>query len=345
MYPAPLNWFQLESLIVREISEIADNFKREISENASDAVRGSDSKPLELSTSFRLTQREDAEKWLSPMRNACFQLLVEHNRLGSPDLWQFLLPISKEKVEPRIRELLNDSFRITPKEIELIERWKDERWKLSGEDFVTQHFGTWGALRIAIAKKDAVDEIIHELFGWSGERAFGWASAPTSPAVIASATPNEPPPPEDRRQPPAAASGRAEAKSEEPASAPEVSQPAPLDANEQEAAVQATSAPAANTSVKPSESPQPEAHLSPEGLLPVAESDAKSETITAHAKVRKSVIQPLLEKKGWSIGKLAKKANLDPKTAKAYLEGKTDPYVETRKRLADALGLPFKELP
>jgi hypothetical protein len=54
---------------------------------------------------------------------------------------------------------------------------------------------------------------------------------------------------------------------------------------------------------------------------------------------RQKFVQPLLEAKGWSIHDWAKNASVDFHTANNYLKGKTNPYPNTRKKLADALGV------
>jgi hypothetical protein len=60
---------------------------------------------------------------------------------------------------------------------------------------------------------------------------------------------------------------------------------------------------------------------------------------------RQSVVRPLLEKNGWSILDWAAESNVDFHTADNYLKGKTNPYRSTRKKMADALGMPVTDLP
>jgi lambda repressor-like predicted transcriptional regulator len=60
---------------------------------------------------------------------------------------------------------------------------------------------------------------------------------------------------------------------------------------------------------------------------------------------RESVVNPILEEKGWSLLEFAQEANLDSQTVNDCLKGKTTPYRSTRKKLADALGLRVEDLP
>jgi len=64
---------------------------------------------------------------------------------------------------------------------------------------------------------------------------------------------------------------------------------------------------------------------------------------TQPIKAREAFVRPLLEKRGWSIRDWAAKANVNHRTANDYLEGVTNPYPSTRKKLAQALDL--NELP
>ena len=50
-------------------------------------------------------------------------------------------------------------------------------------------------------------------------------------------------------------------------------------------------------------------------------------------------------KKGWSILDWANEARVDYHTADDYLKGQSNPYQSTRRKLADALGVPVEELP
>jgi lambda repressor-like predicted transcriptional regulator len=69
-------------------------------------------------------------------------------------------------------------------------------------------------------------------------------------------------------------------------------------------------------------------------------------TLTPDARVtRRAFIEPLLEKKGWSTFDWAIEATVDPNTATDYLAGTTRPHRNTRKKLADALGVPVEQLP
>ena len=65
--------------------------------------------------------------------------------------------------------------------------------------------------------------------------------------------------------------------------------------------------------------------------------DAKARTITNR--------EPILKKKGWSLGDWAVNSNVDRHTVDDYLKGQTKSYLSTRKKLADALGVSVEELP
>lgn len=67
--------------------------------------------------------------------------------------------------------------------------------------------------------------------------------------------------------------------------------------------------------------------------------------VTTVSDERKSFVQPILEKKGWSTHQLAVEAELDFHTTNDYLEGKTKPNRSTRKQLAEALGIAVDKLP
>src|SRR5258708_2480699 len=60
---------------------------------------------------------------------------------------------------------------------------------------------------------------------------------------------------------------------------------------------------------------------------------------------RAAFVKPILERKGWSILDWAIESRVDFHTASDYLKGKTKPYPSTRKKLADALGVPVRDLP
>lgn len=68
-------------------------------------------------------------------------------------------------------------------------------------------------------------------------------------------------------------------------------------------------------------------------------------TASGASNTRKTFLTPILEKKGFSVHDWANKANVDWHTADNYLNGKTNPYQSTRKRLADALSIGVEELP
>lgn len=70
--------------------------------------------------------------------------------------------------------------------------------------------------------------------------------------------------------------------------------------------------------------------------------DVRTQEPASH---KESLIRGILERKGWSLFDLAQEARVDPHTVNDYLKGKTTPYRSTRKKLADALGLPIEDLP
>src|SRR5262250_2375621 len=121
MSATALYWFQLQHGIHLRIDELAEVFRKGITANAAVAVPASGSEPPELSTVFRLTQEEAAENWLSAMGAGCIvQLLAEAQSVWQhPKLWRFLYAISKEKIAPRLEELLYASFHITQKDLRL----------------------------------------------------------------------------------------------------------------------------------------------------------------------------------------------------------------------------------
>lgn len=59
---------------------------------------------------------------------------------------------------------------------------------------------------------------------------------------------------------------------------------------------------------------------------------------------RRSVVEPLLRKKGWSILDWAQEAGVADHTARDYLDGKKNPYRSTRVKLARALDIPESDL-
>jgi len=70
-----------------------------------------------------------------------------------------------------------------------------------------------------------------------------------------------------------------------------------------------------------------------------------SEGPTEKSPIRKAVVEPILEEKGWSILDWANEANVAHATTMDYLQGKTKPYRSTRLKLAKALGVPIEKLP
>jgi len=60
---------------------------------------------------------------------------------------------------------------------------------------------------------------------------------------------------------------------------------------------------------------------------------------------RRSLVLPILTRKGWSILDWAKYSDVDFHTANNYLKGRTNPYKSTRKKLANALGIDVNKFP
>lgn len=65
----------------------------------------------------------------------------------------------------------------------------------------------------------------------------------------------------------------------------------------------------------------------------------------ATGNTREAFLRPILDKKGFSVHDWARRANVDFHTADNYLKGKTKPYPDTLKKLADALGTEVEKLP
>lgn len=65
----------------------------------------------------------------------------------------------------------------------------------------------------------------------------------------------------------------------------------------------------------------------------------------ARAKTRREFVDPILARKGWSTFEWATNSKVDFHTANDYLSGRTNPFVSTRKKLADSLGVPVSDLP
>jgi len=89
-------------------------------------------------------------------------------------------------------------------------------------------------------------------------------------------------------------------------------------------------------------------HLSPIGAGAsgqLRETRAKAQRRGKPINGRESFVRPILNRKGWSIHDWAVKSDVDFHTANNYLNGKTNPFPSTRKKLADALGIRVKNLP
>jgi hypothetical protein len=61
--------------------------------------------------------------------------------------------------------------------------------------------------------------------------------------------------------------------------------------------------------------------------------------------VREIKLRPILDKKGFSSNGWATAAGLDPSVVYDYLKGKTSPRPDTRKKLAEALGIALDDFP
>jgi lambda repressor-like predicted transcriptional regulator len=60
---------------------------------------------------------------------------------------------------------------------------------------------------------------------------------------------------------------------------------------------------------------------------------------------RRKIVDPILNRKGWSVLDWANEANVSHATAMDYLDNKTTPYRSTLLKLAQALGVTVEELP
>jgi len=63
------------------------------------------------------------------------------------------------------------------------------------------------------------------------------------------------------------------------------------------------------------------------------------------AETRQKSVSPILSEKGWTPSKLADKTGVDTSVIYDYLKGKSHPRPETRKAMAEALGIDLSELP
>lgn len=60
---------------------------------------------------------------------------------------------------------------------------------------------------------------------------------------------------------------------------------------------------------------------------------------------RRSIVKPLLDKKGWSINDWAVQSGVDFHTADRYLKGLSSQYPSTRLKLANSLNINVEDLP
>jgi hypothetical protein len=75
-----------------------------------------------------------------------------------------------------------------------------------------------------------------------------------------------------------------------------------------------------------------------------SEEESKLALVSKRSKSRHSFVDPILRDKGWSRRDWAANAQVEPKTAGKYLEG-CNTYPDTRKKLADGLGVSVADLP
>ena len=61
--------------------------------------------------------------------------------------------------------------------------------------------------------------------------------------------------------------------------------------------------------------------------------------------IRRAYVQPLLDKRGWSVPEWAEKAKVSRHTAQSYLDADRKTYHYNRRKLSDALGVSFDEFP
>ena len=73
--------------------------------------------------------------------------------------------------------------------------------------------------------------------------------------------------------------------------------------------------------------------------------DPEEDQISADSTLRKSIVMPILDQKGWKRGKLATEAGISPNSVYEYLDGKRHLSWENRKAIAEVLGLKPEQLP
>jgi|SRR5579863_2635899 len=78
---------------------------------------------------------------------------------------------------------------------------------------------------------------------------------------------------------------------------------------------------------------------------PIASNSERKASNAMAGNTRKAFLKPLLKTNGFSIHGWARAAKVDFHTANDYLNGKTKPNPDTRKQLADALGVKVETLP
>jgi hypothetical protein len=83
----------------------------------------------------------------------------------------------------------------------------------------------------------------------------------------------------------------------------------------------------------------------PPPLLSMAMNTLHRLTYNPVSETRKRFVQPLLDKKGWSVPEWAEKAKVTRHTAKSYLEANRKTTHYNIKKLAEALGVSFEQFP
>lgn len=88
-----------------------------------------------------------------------------------------------------------------------------------------------------------------------------------------------------------------------------------------------------------------EAELVRTSSSPSVQTVESKSTNVAAGNTREAFLRPILDKNGFSVHGWATEANVDFHTANDYLKGKTKPYPDTLKKLANALGIEVATLP
>jgi hypothetical protein len=78
---------------------------------------------------------------------------------------------------------------------------------------------------------------------------------------------------------------------------------------------------------------------------PVARSQQERIANSALSESRTHVIDPLLNKKGWSRRRWAERSGVDPSVTYGYMSGESTPNAESRQAIAESLGIAVSDLP